>query len=212
MRRIGLGIAYLALAAAGTSARPALAQTAPAATVATAQPAAPPAAKPTDAASTDAQPPANPKYQLGVRIGFSTPFGDLANSVAGAMPLWIDGGYHITPQIVIGVYARIAVGFTTSSCMASCNGYFLGFGGEAHYHFAPIKGLDPWVGVGGGYETASMDGGSFSGFEFGNVQAGLDYKPGFGPFLGGSIDQYSVGGSNTTAEWVTFGVRGTYDW
>jgi len=203
------GIVLLALASAGTVASRASAQDTPAP-----PPAAPAAVNPAPAppATSDAAPP-DTKLQLAARLGFSVPFGDIANAIAGAMPFWIEFGYRLVPQFIVGVYGRGQVGFTTSSCVTSCSGYFLGGGAEVHYQFGPLGGFDPWIGAGIGYETVSFGGQSSTGFELFNAQLGFDYRRGFGPFAGFSYDQYSSSGqSNTTAEWVTLGVRGTYDW
>ena len=174
-------------------------------------PAAAPAVTPTPAPtdSTAAAPPK--KYQLGLRVGFSDPFGNIASGFNGSLPIWLDFGYRVSPQIVIGVYAQYGVLFVQSGDQ----GYDLHFGGEVHYHFAPIKGLDPWVGAGVGYELAgdpTAGGGSLGGFEFFSAQAGLDYEPGFGPFVAFSLDDLSSsGGQSSMNQWLTLGVRGVYD-
>src|SRR5262249_38886165 len=109
---------------------------------------------------------------------------------------------------------------------------------DAHYHFMPEATFDPYVGLGIGYEIASANatlggtsaGGSFSGFQFFNLQAGGDYKLmpnlGVGPFVIFSLGQYSscslsgaaaaLGGTCTIQqqamhEWLTLGVRGVFD-
>jgi hypothetical protein len=147
------------------------------------------------------------KYELGVRIGFSFPVGAVSDLVAGAMPIWVDGGYRISPRLLVGGYASFALAFTQPGCLASCTGYVIDVGAEARYHTDPFLGLDPWFGAGLGFTDLSAYGTSFSGPEV-NVQGGLDYKPGFGPFVGFAFDDYSGG----SGEWITLGVRGTYDW
>jgi hypothetical protein len=119
---------------------------------------------------------------------------------------------------------------------ADCSASDLRFGVQGQYHLSPVETLDPWFGLGIGYESASMTakaGGqeaktSYSGLEFLNLQAGLDYKlsPAFGvgPFLSFSLGQYSsydvtvpgmgkLSGSipeKAMHEWLTIGVRGAF--
>jgi hypothetical protein len=168
--------------------------------------AATPAASASTASASGAS--ADTKYQLGVRIGFSVPLGGISDALGGTLPIWVDGGYRFSPRLILGGYARFALAFTVPGCIASCSGYALGLGGEAHYHLDPFLGLDPWIGAGVGFEDISFGGESGSGFEV-NAQGGLDYKPGFGPFVGFAYDSYSGG---LSGEWITVGVRGTYDW
>lgn len=201
-----------------TPAQSAAAPSAPATTQAAPAASAPGAVAPASAStptppsgSSDAER-ADTTYQIGARLGFAAPFGDVANLVGGVAALWIEAGYHLSRQIVVGPYARIGPVFTTGSCIGSCNGYELGVGGEAHYTLSPILGLDPWVGVGAGFESMSFEGISVSGFELFSAQAGFDYRAGFGPFVGFAVDQYSSNGHSTTAEWLGAGVRGTYEW
>ncbi len=95
--------------------------------------------------------------------------------------------------------------------------------------------MDPWFGLGVGYEilgiTTSAGGqetsANGSGFEFANLQGGLDYKAGpvmVGPFVSFSLGQYSSvtrqasgqgeqsGSIDKKAihEWLTLGVKGTF--
>jgi len=107
------------------------------------------------------------------------------------------------------------------------------------YHVKPPGELDPYFGVGFGYEwmstdfTASAGGASSSstvttlGFEFVNVQLGLDVpvaeKFAIGPFAAFALGQYSslslssdtVSASGDVAqktlhEWLFLGVRGAF--
>jgi len=77
------------------------------------------------------------------------------------------------------------------------------FGVDVQYHFLPAARLDPYLGLGIGYEilnfslsqngangSMSLDGGQFL-----NLQVGADYKAipnlGIGPFVMFSLGQYS---------------------
>ena len=148
-------------------------------------------------------------WELGVRIAFSQPFGDkLSQLLVGAMPLWIDAGRRFSRQLVLGAYASIAELFPVVG-----TGFALLVGGQGQYHFSePILGLDPWVGATFGLEWADVSvlghDQTFSG-PGGGVQAGLDYAQGFGPYLGFTVGSFSSG---ETHEFLTIGLRGTYDW
>ncbi len=186
--------------------------------------------------------------EFGVRVGYGVPFGTsddsqkMSDAIKGMIPFWADVGYRIDPNWYLGGFFQFGLGLVPSSlgCSAqgvSCSEYDLRFGVNVHYHFLPAQTLDPWVGIGAGYEilhlSASSQGGSATvstnGFEFGNVQLGLDYKisPAFGvgPFVTFTIAQFSdasaslngqdvPGGGITNKaihEWLIFGLRGVFD-
>jgi hypothetical protein len=142
-------------------------------------------------------------------VGFAVPFGDIQSAFLGAMPLWIDAGRRFSKALLLGVYGYFGVDFPIIG-----SGYGFGFGGEGQYRLsAPIFGLDPWFGATFGYDMVTMSAlgtnTSLSG-PVGGVQAGLDYKEGFGPFAAFSVGSYS--GEGGVHEWITIGMRGTYDW
>lgn len=196
--------------------------------------------------------------ELGARVGYGIPMGNFAANNAGTstsltdvfsslVPLQIDALFMINPNVRVGGYFAYGFlgignqwnGFPTN-CQGnglSCSAHELRFGAQLHYHFAPDKTLDPWLGAGVGYETATFtesangQSGSVttSGFEFFNVQGGLDYKAaanfGVGPYAQLSVakfsdcsfsDAFTQLGScqvqNTTLhEWLIFGVRADYE-
>ena len=182
---------------------------------------------------------------LGARLGYMLPLGslqqdgDLSKAVSGGVPIILDAGYRFTPNIYLGLYGQYAFTFVAGDACgsgASCSAHDIRFGINAHYHFQPKENVDPWVGIGIGYEwlTVSESSGnvsgdtSVSGFEFVNLQGGVDFKatPAFrvGPFVSLSFSEYgsastSLAGSSTSSdiqnkalhEWFTFGVRGQYD-
>jgi hypothetical protein len=175
----------------------------------------------------------------------------MTNSFNGQLPLWLDAGYRISPELYVGGFLQFAVIFpvnnTTTGCGqmgVSCGGNDINAGIDVHYHFMPKTSFDPWVGVGVGYEwlnySASQGsqsaGTQLTGWQFVNFQLGGDYKiapnVGIGPFVMlslGQYDSYSFSGAAQAAlqqvgaptsgdftnkamhEWLTFGVRGTYD-
>jgi hypothetical protein len=212
-------VALLAMISAATSASRAHGQTAAPAANSAAPSAATPAPAPATSASTSAtspgsetsgdQPVPETGYALGVRVGFALPLGDITSALLGAMPLWIDAGRRFSKALVLGVYGYVGVAFPIIGA-----GYGVGAGAEGQYKLsAPIFGLDPWVGANFGYDMASISAMStnisMSG-PSGGLQAGLDYKQGFGPFAAFTVGSYS--GEGGVHEWITVGMRGTYDW
>jgi hypothetical protein len=186
--------------------------------------------------------------ELGVRTGYSLPFGkggadatrDLKEGIAGAIPLWLDLGYRINPQFMVGGYFLYGFGFLgdyiDQLCSnADCSTHDIRAGAQLQFHAMPRGPSDPWVGVGVGYEwlTWSIASGGLegsitgSGFQFVNFQAGLDLLLGdspaaaIGPFLDFSIGEFSdvscsgpvlcpTNVDTTNHEWLTLGVRGRF--
>jgi opacity protein-like surface antigen len=176
---------------------------------------------------------------FGLRTGFMLPMGDrqsgkaLGDSIAGGIPIWLDAGYRITPNLYAGLTFDYAFLFPKNCPSgASCSASQLRFGLNGHYHFMPAEKIDPWAGVGIGYEILSpsiSSGGqsadaTLSGFEFVSLQGGADYKLtdaiAVGPFLAfslGSFGSATVNGNDVQGfdssihGWLTIGVRGKYD-
>jgi hypothetical protein len=89
------------------------------------------------------------------------------------------------------------------------------FGIQGQYHLSPAEKLDPWFGVGFGYELATMSvsgsvmgtsidsSATYKGFEFLNLQGGADFKVspaiGIGPFLSFSLGQYGSASTSGNA-------------
>ncbi len=208
MRRVG--IAWLAMAGVGTFASSVRAQ----------QPApalsAPPAPPPSDAkpvattasssASGDAMPESG--YHLDAGVAFSLPTGSLNGEILGAMPLVVNFGRRFSRQLILGVSGSAAVTFPVIG-----TGYDFIIGAGAEYYLAKqILGLDPWVGVNGGYEIGGVSvlGQNKSGSgPIGTIAAGLDYRKGFAPFAAFSLGS---SGSGDVHEYITVGMRGVYDW
>jgi outer membrane protein W len=183
------------------------------------------------------------KIMLGVRTGYSIPMGDAAkdaplnDGVSGMIPLQLDLGYRVTPNIVVGGYFQY--GFVmVKDCPdgADCSGNDLRFGVQGQYHLSPGESINPWFGVGLGYEIlknkAEAAGvevtASSKGMEFLNLQGGADFAVadgiGVGPFVSLSLGQFSKakiegGGMEMDGDiedkamhqWLTIGVRGTFD-
>lgn len=150
-------------------------------------------------------------FEAGVRVGLAFPLGDisegnaLVDSIAWSVPLQIEAGARIGPAFV-GGYLSYAFGKAGSKldALSSKSSSDVRMGFEVLWHFAPAATVDPWVGVGIGYEWVNVSfpvgtstvSGSARGFEFIDGQAGLDFKLGslfrLGPYVMGTIGQYSV--------------------
>jgi hypothetical protein len=158
-------------------------------------------------ASSSAEPAQN-GLSFGARIGYALPIGSLVsgtslgNNVSGHLPLWLDAGYLFIPQLYVGAYLAYGVGFP-ANCTGECSANVVRLGVDAQYRFLPAGRIDPWAGIGLGYEILNgsfpYDGAlyalSFSGFEFFNLQGGVDFKVlpnlGVGPFLAFSLGEYA---------------------
>lgn len=194
--------------------------------------------------------------ELGLRLGYGIPMGTLTSTdlgpfgkidikqsdvFKGQIPIWLDVGYRINPNIYVGGYLSYGIGmlnkdYTKGACDqpgVSCSASLINLGVMGAYHLMPDQSFDPWVGVGVGYEIAKFKessgstegGGSYSGLTFLNLQAGGDYKVdpafGIGPFISLAIGQYGSCSldsgkdckldQKTLHEWFTIGAKGTYD-
>jgi outer membrane protein len=189
------------------------------------------------------------RFVIGLRLGYALPMGDaikggpVSDYVSGVLPIWLDLGYMVTRNIMVGLYGQYGFGFTKSKfkdsfgvpSAASTSASDIRFGAQAQYHLMPGQSMNPWFGLGFGYElgsvTASLSGHEMTvsarGFEYVNFQGGLDFRVtsflGIGPFLSlslGEFDSYKIsqtgsrdqsGDISQTAmhEWLTFGVCST---
>jgi hypothetical protein len=171
-------------------------------------------------------------------------------------PNWYLGAYFMYGVGFLGSDATNTNGAIATTLGApcgqlsiSCSIHDMRAGIDAAYHILPGGGFDPWLGLGVGYEWLAGNisyhdvgnnidqsfGVGDKGWEFVNIQAGLDIKKvlpnlGFGPFVAFTFSEYSdaevpavnlntrvIGNSsesiqNTSLhEWLMFGVRGEYD-
>lgn len=199
-------------------------------------------AKAGGAVDTSAPPDAGGKIKLGLRLGYMLPMGEFAkgskmsDGVSGGIPVWLDLGYMVTPNIMVGLYAQYAY-LMVKDCPsgADCSASDIRVGLQGQYHLSPGESMNPWFGLGIGYEMINTKAeaggvsveGNYKGLEFANLQAGADFKVGdslaVGPFLSFSIGQYSSGevtvpGAGTVEgditdkamhQWLTIGVKGT---
>jgi hypothetical protein len=192
--------------------------------------------------------------EIGFRTGYALPMGsatdqgsdpDMDNLVSGNVPLWFDLGVRATPNVLVGAYFQYGIGFPgdliEDGCDmdgVDCSIPVVRLGAQFHYHVQPFQPVDPWVGLGLGYEwltwsvEAAGEDGSFtlSGFEFVNLQAGVDFglgderRFGIGPFVAFSVAEYSsvscdgaIGldcdddiEDKALHHWLTLGLRGVF--
>ena len=194
-----------------------------------------------------------PGVSVGLRLAWGFPIGSVAkddslgSNFSGILPIWFDAGYRISPAVYLGGYFQWGVGFISQDvCVApftACSGDDVRFGVNVHLHLRSVVGapawtnvVDPWVGIGTGYEiaTITLERGvdkshvSYRGFEFASAQLGGDYL-GFGSMRIGGFASFSVGQySRTTVSvptgptsdpisdpaihaWLMLGLRGQYD-
>jgi len=179
--------------------------------------------------------PADSKLHLALRTGFGVPLGTyaeqrslagfretnvnaLGDDTYGAIPLWLDAGYRLTPELMLGVY--FAYGLVLPKTAESgdplgggcpegfdCFASGVRLGVQAQYRFLLGPSFQPWLGIGLGYEWVSsrLEGQAFgipldastsySGPDLLQLQGGVDFRLGrvfgLGPFLSVSAMQYT---------------------
>ncbi|NMO20320.1 outer membrane beta-barrel protein [Pyxidicoccus fallax] len=161
-------------------------------------------------------------FSLGLRAGYGVPFGkasgegtddgaELSDLVSGVIPLQVDAGYFINSNLYLGGFFQYGIGqYGGEECPdeVNCSASQIRFGVDLAYHFAPSASINPWVGVGVGYEriavnissdVAGVDAEattSARGIEFGHAQGGLDFRLSdtisVGPFATFTVAQYST--------------------
>jgi hypothetical protein len=162
-----------------------------------------------------------PGVDLGARTGFGLPFGkssgvpgdDFDELSGGQVPLWFDLGIHFGGHFTAGMYLSYGIGISSDefsrACDVledasvgvdiSCTSSDVRVGAQFLFHVLPARLVDPWVGVGLGWEwfsaTQRASDGTQSasatlttnGFESFNLQTGVDFKIadhiGLGPFV-----------------------------
>lgn len=170
-------------------------------------------------------PPARTGFQVALRTGVSFPAGKTAEGqamtdvFAWQVPLHVEIGAKVIPELFIGAYGAVGFGGVSSSFEKQCNGVGVDcsanstrFGIEAVLHLFPARLLDPWIGYGLGYETTTQVGQtgravtsqSLSGIELAHLMAGLDIRlgraAGLGPFFDVGLGQYSSYHRDRTAD------------
>jgi hypothetical protein len=188
---------------------------------------------------------------LGLRVGWGFPLGSLASgdklgdNLNGMLPIGLDAGYRFSQAVYVGLFGQLGPAFVSGQVcppILQCSATDLRAGVEARLALGGLLGLrrivpvDPWVGVGAGYESMTTHVSALGteshttnrGFEFGNIEVGADYT-GIEPWRVGAfftltLTQYSrltVAVPTGTSElavpdpalhlWLIAGLRGSYD-
>ena len=170
---------------------------------------------------------ANRGLQMGVRTGYGGGTGivyhglSVKDASSGTIPIQLDFGARILPQLYAGLYGSWGEIFTKNNpveCPGTldCKTQQWRFGVELDFHYIPTSKIDPYIGLGSGYEilhttiaggipiptaygpipgttnTSIIDrGGEFVNLTFG-FDARLSRVVGLGPFISGSLSEYGV--------------------
>ena len=154
------------------------------------------------------------RFELGAHAGYAIT--EQVLEVTRAIPLGLDFGYRLTRRWVLGASVEYGVVHETTQAEdadASLSGRHVRATASVRYHFDPERLVDPWLGLGVGYDWVSYDGrGTAYGYAFGqyrayhasargpellDAQLGVDFNvlPAFavGPVFGASIVDYTAG-------------------
>lgn len=183
--------------------------------------------------------------EFGARAGWAVPLGkfvdsqnqsaDLSETVAGLVAGEVGFGYRI-PRLYVGLAGGAGIGVlpkdACTDAKLSCSAADLKFKIEGQFHILPAAKLDPWLGLGIGYEAflfsetfgSAKNSGAFGGFQFLSLSAGADYRVSdliaVGPVIDFGMGSYSVASVNSrhigdfeTAlhEWFFIGGRIVFD-
>jgi hypothetical protein len=193
-----------------------------------------------EGAATNARP-----FEIGISSGYSViGFGGRLRpadiETLWAVPLFVALDYRISKHWSVGGYGEM--GFIDTSAddvedaEETIRGHHYRVGAEAIYHSSPERRVQPWFGLGLGYDAlrttyrsrstyppaGAMDPGTSSpvrasGFELGHAQLGIDFALvpwlAFGPFFGGSVVSYGhrrgIEPSDGFNVWSNIGLRAT---
>jgi hypothetical protein len=193
-----------------------------------------------------AQPGEGPALELGVRTGITLAFGDdfrglgIASSsrYQSFVPIELDVGVRFPSGLVLGAYLQYGAALgKTCATGATCSSHLIRFGADALFHVRPRAQIDPWFGLGIGYDIATLAQApagqpetttTLRGLELFHLQGGVDFLAApslrIGPFLMLALGRYTVatasqGGVDFTAdiqnqslhELLTFGVRAAFE-
>jgi outer membrane protein W len=131
----------------------------------------------------------------------------LADRVSSGALIQGDLGYRFRPEIYVGLYASYSFpSYKFCQPGEDCSARMIRAGGNVQYHFVSDIPVDPWIGIGFGYEWLTLRSTSTSrgvldqiednldGFELVNFQAGIDFAISsefrLGPTFTFSLGQY----------------------
>jgi hypothetical protein len=166
-------------------------------------------------------PPANRGFQAALRSGLQLPWGEVSDTEGDEIsarygwqvPIVIDVGFKLTKPWFIGAYGGVGYGSIGSgnvaeqACSApgvTCSTLSYQLGVQVQYHVAPSDRLNPWFGLGGGYEwfrqelraSDYSEEQETSGLALLKALLGLDYRYrelfGFGPVIELSLGRFQA--------------------
>ncbi len=173
---------------------------------------------------------------------FADDGGDVGDVVSASVPLGVGAYFRFNPHFRLGGFFEVApLSIDDSACPADtdCSGTSYRLGVEGQFHFSPFRRVDPWLGLGLGYEWANFHASTydywtdttyysdtkFRGVIFPRITGGVDFSvtPHFtlGPYFGYTVGQYDHVdyGGNDAGElahksfhgWFELGVRGNFN-
>jgi hypothetical protein len=178
--------------------------------------------------------PSGAQVIAGARVGAAFAMGDVGDTLAmsdwtkGQIPVQLDLLYRVSPRLAVGGYFSWGFGLTGDAFEGlDYSARITRLGVEATYSFTGRR-VVPWIGAGFGYEWNTVEDGSlegtFTGFEFLNLQGGGDFEVtrrlSAGPYVMLSLGQYDEAelGDLTGPilhkklhEWLSVGLRATFD-
>jgi outer membrane protein W len=156
--------------------------------------------------------PKDSKLALRFRVAYGIPKGDtfqgktLEDTFGTTVAPQIEFAYFFNSKLTLGLYFQFGRGDTSEACFeALCGATVARLGIDLDYHFRPGAFVSPWVGVGVGYEMASVDfeapegrgelaSLALKGFDLGHANLGVDLRltrtVSVGPYISASLGQY----------------------
>jgi hypothetical protein len=171
--------------------------------------------------------------QFGARVGYAVGAGSVysglgvSDASSGTIPVIVDIGWRMMHHLYVGAYGQVAPVLLREdprSCPQGfdCSAQNWRMGLQVDAHLLPHTRVDPYVGIGGGYEILHthvsgnapipLPSGTIvghvdqsvtdRGWEFGNLTVGFDYRFshgfGLGPFGTATLARYNVRDVNRT--------------
>jgi hypothetical protein len=177
--------------------------------------------------------PGSIRFEAALRTGVGLTFVNSSESAVPAsttvvMPVGVDIGIRINNKTFVGAFFQYD--FFGSSpqppgnfCLGTCTSTNGEVGLEVLWHPLGDSKVDPWLGIGTGYEWSTFTdsqgtandtptSSAYSGWEVVYAQAGVDFELGtvvkFGPYVGFSVTDYlGTGYFGLTGLHLTLGVR-----
>jgi hypothetical protein len=113
-------------------------------------------------------------FTAGLRLGVGVPLGkagqpdvpdiagvqtsgarDLSDLTPWRTPVWVDIGYTLSGALTVGAYGQVGFGASGDACIQDCDWSDIRVGAQAELRLLPGAAVDPWLGVGLGYEWLS---------------------------------------------------------